>query len=244
MNIVDLSMPLAPGMRVFPGHAHTVIYPTTEHEQRRAFGSPLSFRVEALHMSTHEGTHVDAPWHADPNGVPLEEVPLERFLGPAVCLDVSEVSAGGYVTRRQLEAAITRSGTDILARDHVLLHTGHHERAYGTKDWFRHAGLDEEASRWLVGAGVRTVGIDAPSIDSSREMKRGEYPAHRILLVDAQVLIVENLVNLAVVSGRRFHYQGAPLRLIGVGGAPIRAFALLNEMSRGGRDRKCEVLRG
>lgn len=226
-TLVDLSMPVQNGMAVLPGHAHTAIYATSEHETMSHMGCTTTFRVESLLMSTHEGTHVDVPLHCEPEGSDVAGVPLESFTGPAVCLDLTETQAEDLISRQTLEDALERAGLSIPSGGYVLLRTGHAERWYGSGSWFRHTGLDRDAAEWLAATGIVGVGLDAPSVDSSREYRRGLYPAHRALLLEAGVLIVENLVNLAEVSGRVFHYYGWPLLVPSCGGSPIRAVAAL-----------------
>jgi kynurenine formamidase len=145
-----------------------------------AMGWPSTFAVEGLLMSTHEGTHVDVPYHCDPSGPTVSDLPVSAFTGPGTCLDLTRVPSSELIEVAALEEATAAPGCDVRAGDHVLLHTGHHERSYGTREWFRHTGLSEAASRWLAARGVAGVGIDAPSLDSSREAKRGVYPAHQV----------------------------------------------------------------
>lgn len=229
-GLIDLSMPVTAGMAVLPGHAHTCVYRTSEHQAMADFGSPTTFAIEGLLMSTHEGTHVDTPLHCDPEGADVANMPLEAFAGPGICVDLVGVAAESLISRAVLEAALGKQDLTIPPNGYVLLRTGHWERSYGTRSWFRHNGLDREAAVWLAGRGISGVGIDAPSIDSSREYRRGEYPAHRALLVESSVLVVENLVHLERVAGRAFTYWGWPLLLPGCGGSPIRAVAQLRAL--------------
>jgi len=226
-ELLDLTMTVRSGMPVLPTHAHTVLYPTSSHEEMAAAGWPSTFAVEGLHMSTHEGTHVDVPYHCDPSGPAVTDLPISAFTGPATCLDLTGVPNSELIEVAALEQATAAPERDVRAGDHVLLFTGHHERSYGTRSWFRHTGLSEASSRWLAARGVAGVGIDAPSLDSSREARRGVYPAHQVLLVEHRIPLVENLVGLRQVAGRRFRYTGFPLRLEGCGGAPVRAVAEL-----------------
>jgi len=226
-ELVDLTMTVTGGMPVLPGHAHTCVYPTSSHEQMAAMGWDSTFAVEGLLMSTHEGTHVDVPYHCDPTGPTVTDMPLSAFTGPATCLDLTAVPSSELIGVAELERVTEGQGRNVRAGDHVLLYTGHHERSYGTRSWYRHTGLSEEASRWLAARGVAGVGIDAPSVDSSRESKRGVYPAHQVLLVEHRTPLVENLVGLRRVAGRRFRYCGLPLRLDACGGSPVRAVAEL-----------------
>lgn len=225
MELIDLTMPIVQGMPVLPGHAHTCIYPTSEHARMAEMGWDMTFVVEGLMMSTHEGTHVDVPLHCDPQGHSTSDLPLDAFRGPATCVDLTAVGSDDLITAEVLSRAFDSQGLDAGPGDHVLLYTGHHQRSYGTRSWYRHNGLSEDGAGWLADQQVAGVGIDAPSVDSSREAKRGLYPAHRLLLVERRIPVVENLVDLHLVAGRRFTYQGFPLRLDACGGSPIRAIA-------------------
>src|SRR5690606_20194016 len=130
----------------------------------------------------HESTHVDAPIRVKDGGASADQLPLARFVTRGVCLDVSATAPEEYITDAGLEEAEKKAGMSIQTGDTLLLYTGHHERCYQSSHWFRHTGLDESGSHWVVQKKVFNVGIDAPNIDSSREMRRGVYPAHRILL--------------------------------------------------------------
>ncbi|PRY12515.1 cyclase family protein [Kineococcus rhizosphaerae] len=155
------------------------------------------FRITELALGSHTGTHVDAPAHVDPDGPAIDELPLDLFAGEAVVLDVRGATA--------IERLPDVSGCRI-----VLLRSGSDE-----------THLTVAAARALREAGVRTVGIDGPSVDAP-----GTLAVHRVLLGtrDDPGVLVENLTNLAALPGR-VEFFAVPLALSGGDGSPVRAFA-------------------
>jgi kynurenine formamidase len=113
-------------------------------------------------------------------------------------------------------AAYARSGRTLV------LHTGW-DRFWGSVRYEDHPYLDGEAAWELVAAGVRTVGIDALSLD---ETHGEDFPAHAALL-SAGGVVVENLTNLAAVDHPEPTLSVLPLPLRGCDGSPVRAVALL-----------------
>jgi kynurenine formamidase len=82
-------------------------------------------------FSDHIGTHVDAPFHFHPTGGTIESVPLERLIGPAVCLDLSTKGQEQPITPEMLEAAEQRAGVRVAEGDILLFRAwpGHHTDA-------------------------------------------------------------------------------------------------------------------
>ena len=256
VELIDLSGPVEEGQPVYPGNQTTGIQVTTTHEEsgyawsravdeetdaiRRKLGAkrrgdetehPL---VRSLTVSEHGPTHVDALTHLDPTkDGSIDELPLERFYGEAVGLDVSHVPPEEFVTASVLRAAAADGGVTVQDGDAVTLHTGHRERTYGVDDHEKryaylhdYPGLDEEGMRWLAERGVTNVGIDAPSIDHASAMETKEYPAHDVC-AEYEVLNTENMANLDAVAGRRFTLAAFPLKIDGGTGSPIRPVAIL-----------------
>lgn len=222
-RIIDLSQEIYQGMPVFSPHQPTMIFQNISHEESlKKMG--FMFSTNNLLISEHGPTHTDAPYEYDPSGDTIEKISLDRFFGPAVCLDVSHISPDEYITRSDLEKALNRSGLDILHGDTVLLHTGHYKRSYSTGEWLeRYAGLDFEAAEWLARHCVVNVGIDAPSVDKTGDM---EYSAHKACR-QYGMLNTENLCNLDMVANMRFLYVGLPLKIRKGTGSPVRAVAVL-----------------
>lgn len=224
-TLVDLSQEIYNGMPVFPPHQNTFIFRNMTHEEaKEKLG--FEFCTNNLLINEHGPTHTDAVYEYDPNGPKIDEMPLEYFYGPAVCLDVSHVSPDGYFTENVLKDALRKSGQAIQKGDIVLLYTGQYDRAYGTEDWLhRHAGLDYNGGKWLAEQGVVNICVDAPAIDNPKDMK---YSGH-LICREYQISNTENLCNLDKVAGKRFLYFGLPLKIREGTGSPIRAVALLTD---------------
>jgi kynurenine formamidase len=228
-RLVDLSQEIYQGMGVYPGHLKTVIWEHASHaETARLFEGGFSFQSSGLMMCDHGPTHVDALSHLDPRDTApaIDEMPLDTFYGPAICIDVSHVEPPAYVSAADLDAALERSGQRLEPGDALLMRTGDFERHAGTPQYtHRYTGLDESAASWLRERGVKIFGVDSPSPDNPISRT---YPVH-MMCRESGITHYENLANLDVVTGRRFTFIGFPLRIRRGTGSPVRAVALLED---------------
>ncbi|MEZ0345218.1 MAG: cyclase family protein, partial [Infirmifilum sp.] len=170
-----------------------------------------------LMMVEHTMTHVDSPAHFIEGAPTIDEVPLERFMGRGVVVDVSHLGPKAPVTREILEEALRGHG--VGKGWVVLLRTGYDAKA-GTPEWFDHPGLDESGARYLASLEVNAVGIDAPSIDQA------PFPGHKTLLPKG-IVIFEKLTNLGELLGKTFTFYAFPLKIHKGSASPVRALALL-----------------
>ncbi|HET6826278.1 MAG TPA: cyclase family protein [Amnibacterium sp.] len=214
LDVVDLSVPLRAGVQTYPGDPQLAFAP---HSTVARDG----FNLLAVHMGTQTGTHVDAPFHFEDGAPTLDELPLTRFLGPAVIADVREVGARTAITRAHLAGALS----EVRPGSIVLLHTGW-SRHFGTEAYFDHPFLDADACRALLDAGVLTIGIDAINLDETPDDEHpgAGFPVHH-LIARAAGVICENLTNLAAVRSAHPTVSLLPLAFIGTDGAPVRAVA-------------------
>jgi arylformamidase len=208
MPLVDLSRPLVTGLPVYPGDPPV------------AFSDALlepPWKVTALRLGSHSGTHIDAAAHFVPGGSTIDAYALERFVLECAVIHV-QASAEQAITWHDIAAALPAKP----AGRGLLLHTGW-DAHFGREQAMRHPFLTDDAAQRLVAAGIGLVGTDAFNIDASQG--DSATSVHAILL-GADVLIVENLTNLAALSGGVL-YQCAfvPLKLAGCDGSPIRAYA-------------------
>lgn len=123
-------------------------------------------------MTSHSGTHMDAPWHyasTMDGGAPamtIDTVPLDWCLRPGVRLDFRDRPDGHVVGRTEMAEAVERSGHRLEPLDIVLVNTAA-GAAYGQPDYIdRGCGIGREATLWLLERGVRVVGTDAWSWDA------------------------------------------------------------------------------
>lgn len=211
MELVDLSVPIETGMPVYPGDPQVSVGPALT-----VAGDGVN--VLRLHLGSQSGTHVDAPFHVDDTLPALDELPLERFWGPAVVVDVRGLAPRSPIGPEPFREA-ARAGAMVLVATGWSAH-------WGSEAYAAHPYLTEEAARLLVERGVRTVGIDALSVDPT---PADDFPAHRVLC-GAHAVIAENLTGLgrlldAQERGLPIEVSLLPLRLPGADGAPVRAVA-------------------
>lgn len=216
-RLVDLSHPVDDRTPVYPGDPFVRLRPAATLARD-------GYNVLHLSMGSHSGTHVDAPYHFLDDGARIDEVPLELCHGPAVVADVRGAGERGRIGWRELAPYADALGPGRI----LLLRTGWSEH-WGSERYAAHPFLTGDAAERLVATGLRTVGIDAFSVDETVQSGRpaAGFPAHSALLGAGGVL-VENLTDLAALEGEReIVLSVLPLRLAGADGSPVRAVAVL-----------------
>jgi kynurenine formamidase len=228
-RLIDLSQPIYTEMKVYPGHLKTVVFEHATHEETAPrFEGGFSFQTKGIMLNDNGPTHVDSFSHLDPDpsAETIDEMPLELFYGPAICLDVSSAAPGTDITAEDLDAALAASGLDLHEGDIVLFHTGAYNRLHGTKEYLSEfPGLGASAAEWIVDKGVKTFGVDTPTPDNPTSKT---YPVH-MMCRRVHKTHYENLANLDQVLNRRFTFIGLPLKTVGAHGGPTRAAALVDD---------------
>lgn len=170
----------------------------------RASGYALSRLV----MSSHSGTHIDAPLHFFEGRESLDEVPVERFFLDA---DVIEIESQAAVTVSELDGYPVEPGQAVLfkTRNSDLPRERFHENF---------VYIESGAARWLVDKGVSLVGIDYVSVERYDDM---DFPVH-LTLLGAGALILED-IDLRSVEPGRYRLTCLPIKTVRADGAPCRA---------------------
>jgi kynurenine formamidase len=213
-GIVDLSHPLADDTPVYPGDPVARFEPATTIAEH-------GYNVLHVRMGSQTGTHVDAPFHFLEDGARIDELPLDLFLAPAVVADVRGTAPHTAITWADLAPVADRLAPGRM----LILHTGW-DAHWGTDAYFDHPFLDGDAAERIVAAGVRTIGLDALSLDET--VLGGEPPAGfaaHFAVLGAGGVIVENLTNLTAIGSSDPVVSVLPLLLAGADGAPVRAVA-------------------
>ncbi len=210
-RIVDLTRTITHEMRNFPGEPQPGFIRFSDLRQ-------LGFRCHQVVMPTHFGTHADAWSHFLAAGRPIDRMRPEAFVGPALLLDLRRRPEAGRIARTDLEGVWPRGEP---AR-RVVLNTGWAQRARGTRYFHGFPGLTRDAARWLVSRRVILLGLDLPSVHPE------DYRRVHEILFRGGVAVVEGLVRLDRVPGRRFFFVGLPLPFRGLDGSPVRAVAILD----------------
>ena len=137
--------------------------------------------IEWIRLMTHNGTHLDAPYHfhstmnKGERAITIDEVPLEWCFRPGVKLDFRSLENGYVVTANDVEAELDRIGHELQPLDIVLINTAAGE-AYGSDQYVSSGcGMGREATLYLLERGVRVTGIDAWSWDAPFIHTKGKY---------------------------------------------------------------------
>lgn len=205
-------MRVSPSLASFPGSPPVHVIPWASRARD-------GYALELVAMSTHTGTHVDAPLHFDPRGASVDAIPPSALVGRARILRAPK-GRGQDVTAAELESLESLCGR-LERGSRVLVETRWSSRA-GPRYHERSPGLEPDAARLLARRRVAMVGIDSPSVDPGGSEA---FPAHRAL-ARAGAAAVENLRNLRAVRGAEADVAILPLLLAGASGAPARAVAL------------------
>ena len=193
--IIDMTRPLGVDVPLYPGDERPVL------RTRKQDG----YSITDLGITTHTGTHLDAPAHYLDGGTPVDRIPLERLVGRVTVLDLRDV-AGDAIRGSALEGRLPK-GRGILFRT----------RASGAGSFGAvFPSLTLEAARLIGAASPRVVGIDSPSV----EAPGSDGSVHRELL-ERGIPILEFL-DLSEVPAGEYFMVALPLRLEGLDGSPAR----------------------
>jgi len=212
VQIIDLTRKITHEMPNFPGEPR----PGFIHF---ADVADIGFRCTQVLMPTHFGTHTDAYTHFLPGDVTIDRMPLEKYVGRAVVLDVRKRPHPARITRRDLEAAWPAGAT----APRVLVNTGWGERVKGPAYFKNFPGIEPEAARWLIRRKVILVGLDLQSVHPRL------YKEVHELFFRAGVGVTEGLINLSRLPRGEVFFVGLPLALAGLDGSPIRAVAIVGD---------------
>ncbi|HHS83066.1 MAG TPA: cyclase family protein [Devosia sp.] len=197
--------------------------------------------IEMLQIATHNGTHLDAPYHFHStmnNGeraITIDEVPLEWCFCPGVKLDFRHMEDGYVATARDVEAELKRIGHELRPLDIVVVNTSA-GAAYGQPDYLaKGCGMGREATLYLLERGVRVTGTDAwswdaPFVHTAREYGRtGDasiiWEGHRAGMVQGYCHM-EKLTNLEELPATGYEISCFPYKIRKASAGFIRAVAI------------------
>lgn len=200
-RIIDISVPLKPGMTVYPGN------PELEIEELKSETSAST--ISKITLGSHTGTHLDAPKHVYEDGAGIETYSLELFVGPAKVIDCTHETFS--VTRETLEQVPIQKG------DRVLLKTTNSGRLL--EPFFPDfIFLSPEGAQYLAEKEVALVAVDYFSI----KQKGSKDNRPHTELLSKNIPIIEG-VDLEYAEPGDYFLSALPLRFDALDGAPVRA---------------------
>jgi arylformamidase len=201
---IDITVPIKPGMIVYKGD------PDVKLTREQSIASGAICNVSSLDFGVHSGTHMDAPVHFIEGAAGAESIPLDAGIGPAQVVDATSIT--GDLSEQVLRGLSLTEGAERL------LFKTPNSRLWAldsfSGDFF---GITEDGARYLVGRGVRLVGIDYLSIAPMGDPK----PTH-VAFLESGVVILEGL-DLRAVEPGEYELSAMPLLVPGSDGAPTRA---------------------
>jgi kynurenine formamidase len=250
MKIVDLSLPLEgekdcqwPSIKVrHQGHRRsrwTIRFYL--NLSWKYLSNRLGWANDFVTLSSHSGTHLDAPWHFSPivegkKAKTIDEVPIDWCYGDGVVLDVRHRKTEELIAPEDIEHALKKIAYTFKSFDIVLIHTGM-SRFYGSPDFFHQGpGMSREATLYILDKGVRVIGIDAWSFDlplkyAARKARAAKdvnffWQSH-FAGIDHEYCHIEQLTNLEQLPPYGFKIACFPIKLKGGSAGWCRVVALI-----------------
>ena len=206
MKIIDVTLTYEEGMR-------GVAFENAKSKSVDGWNS------KTLHLYSHAGTHMDAPFHFEVNSQTIDEFEISRFICDSWVIPIDAHA------EQKIKLEDLGEYADLINKgDGVILKTGW--SAYANEIKYREElpGIHESLANWFVGKGINMLAVETPSIADVMDMEE-VTKIHEILL-SGDVIIVEGLTNLDTVSKKKVKFIALPLKIKGGDGAPARVIAI------------------
>ena len=214
MKVIDLTLTVSSKIPTFPGSPQPNFIPWENIKED-------GYNLELLFLSSHTGTHMDAPHHFLEKGSKIHEISLEKLVSEAALIK-SKKNGGEIITKTDIQKFEKKHGK-IEGFSSVIFQTGWQRNLQKKYYFTNNPGLSVSAAKYLASKKISLVGIDSPSIDVGTDSK---FSVHQIFAKKG-MLIVENLANLDKIKSSKFHLVVLPLKLKNATGSPVRAIAFI-----------------
>ncbi|SFR05231.1 cyclase family protein [Desulfoscipio geothermicus] len=209
-KIVDLSFALTNDTQVYPGDPKPDISVATTIEND-------GYNLHYVNLGSQTGTHVDAPYHFLNEGATIDNINLKSFMGEGVIVRVTDKQANKEITVEDIKPY-----ENFFSPGKIVVFNTNWYKKNGSDAYYEHPYLSVEACEYLLGKGIKTMGIDAINLDPTGG---DDFPVHD-MLAEANGIIVENLANVDKIDFDNPFLIFLPLKLIGCDGSPVRAVAV------------------
>lgn len=215
MRLIDLSFPLEHGQLNFAWDPKISVVP---HNSVTSIG----YNITAISMSTHQGTHLDAPYHFYDNGKTIDQMTLTQFIGKASLVDLAP--GGALEPSTPLTVEMFEPHEKKFTKGAKVIYRTGWDRMFGKPEYFSaFPSLTLKAAQWMADRGIGLIGMDTPTPSTSWK------ECHLILLgKGVEMVIVEGLTRLEQLP-TEFTFIGFPLNIKGRDGSPIRAVAMVED---------------
>ncbi|MDX1533428.1 MAG: cyclase family protein [Nitrosopumilaceae archaeon] len=213
MKPIDLTLTISEKLPTFPGS------PTPRFISWEKIATD-GYNLELLFLSSHTGTHMDAPYHFLEKGRTIDQISVNRLIRKAILITTKK-AANQPISKKDITAF--ESKNQKIPNDATVVFNTGWSKNIGKKHYFeKNPGLSVDAAKYLASKKINLVGIDSPSIDLGTNSK---FSVHHVLAKN-NILIVENLTNLEKIKSNSFTLAVFPLKLKNATGSPVRAIAI------------------
>lgn len=207
------------------------------------FEEGMALAAEFLSVTTHSGTHVDAPWHYGPmcEGKPsrtIEQMPLDWFFQDGVVLDFTHKPAGYAVTVEDLKEALALINYTLKPLDIVLIRSDTDKKIYDDDFMISGVGMSAEGTHWLIDQGIKVMGTDAWGWDIPMKYQLAAFKANpekntlfaaHMVGKQKEYCQIEKMACLDQLPPFGFKVSCFPAKIKGGSGGWTRAVAILND---------------
>jgi len=212
MKPIDLSLSISKSLPTFPGSPKPQFITWSDINAD-------GYNLELLFLSSHTGTHLDAPFHFVKNGKKINQIPLDRLIGKGILIKLKKIK-NSPITKSDITLFEKKNGK-IPNDSSIFFYTEWQKNLKNNNYFTENPGLDSSSAKYLVSKKTNLVGIDSPSIDLGKDKL---FTVHKILSKN-NILIVENLTNMNKIQSKEFNFIILPLKLKDATGSPVRAIA-------------------
>lgn len=212
--------------------------------QKEDLPDELAWAIERIVLTTHTGTHLDAPYHYHPTmdkgqtAWTIDEIPLDWCYGDGIVLDFSEKPDGYKLNVEDFKSALAKIDYVLKEKDIVLIRTGAAQNWGTPKYLVSGCGVGREATLWLLEQGIHIVGTDAWSWDIPLPYIAKEFDITgdssiiwegHFAGIEKKYCHIEKLTNLDLLPATGFKLSCYPIKIKNASGGWIRAVAMIEE---------------
>jgi arylformamidase len=207
MKVTDLTLSYSSSIRGFQRDSSKVL-------------SQDGWNGSTLHIYSHAGTHIDAPYHFEVTDERIDEIPVHRFISQAWVVNIVIHQPQQLITINDLAKVADK----IKEGDSIILKTGWHH--FISEDKYRNElpRISEEAARWLVNKKINMLAVEPPSVADVNNLSE-VTKVHQILLA-GNIIIIEGICNTEALQHEMVQLIALPLKIFKGDGAPARVVAV------------------
>lgn len=215
-SVVELSQIMIPGQEV-NFKLELDLREARESMPELNYDDSIWYKIGYVTMCTHNGTHIENPYHHLEDGMDFVDMPVSRLIGNLVLMDFSHKKIGESISLDEVK----KYDKDIKAGDIVFMKTGL-DKIFRTERWAEYPYLDIEAIKWLIEKKIGCLGTDSAGIEDNLGFNQ---PGH-VTLFKGNIPLVESLTNLDKVETGKYMVFILPLPMVKVDASPVRVVAV------------------